>query len=130
MANPPWHDPAGSPPIDGLKQSAKRATDGLIGTWIAVLARALRHRGTITLVLPPRAMPESLTALTSAGCGSAVVFPLWPRVGREARIMLLQAVKGGRADCRLLPGLLLHEAEGYSAAAEAVLRRGEALPLR
>ena len=134
MANPPWHDAAGSLPAGALKQRAKMASSGLASAWIASMGKLLRERGTLTLILPPRAVPESLGALAAAGCGSAVLFPLWPRVGRETRIVLLQAIKGGRAEFRLLPGLVLHDdrpaSGGYTDAAEAILRRGEALILR
>jgi tRNA1Val (adenine37-N6)-methyltransferase len=129
IANPPWHDDAGSRPLGALKQRAKMASSGLAGAWIAAMAKPLRARGTLTLILPPRAVPESLAALSAAGCGSALLFPLWPKPGREARIVLLQAIKGGRTDFRLLPGLVLHDDVGYTEAAEAILRRGEALAL-
>jgi tRNA1Val (adenine37-N6)-methyltransferase len=134
MANPPWHDDAGTRPPGALKQRAKMASTGLISAWIAAMAKALRMRGTLTLVLPPRAVPESLEALAVAGCGSTTLFPLRPKPGREARIVLLQSIKGGRADFRLLPGLVLHddlpESGGYTMAAEAILRHGEPLILR
>jgi tRNA1Val (adenine37-N6)-methyltransferase len=130
FANPPWHDAAGTPPEGALKQRAKQAAAGLGGRWIAALAACLRPRGTLTLILPPHAIPESLDALRQAGCGSVVLFPLWPKPGREPRIALIQAIKGGRADFRLLPGLILHDSAGYTDAAESVLRRGEALTLR
>ncbi len=130
MANPPWHEAAGSPPPDALKRRAKLAPVGLPARWVAAMAQAIRSRGTLTLILPPRLVPECLAAFESAGCGSALLLPLWPKPGREPRIVLLQAVKGGRAAFRLLPGLILHEGAGYTEAAEAVLRRGVALPLR
>jgi tRNA1(Val) A37 N6-methylase TrmN6 len=130
MANPPWHDDAGSRPSGALRQRAKMASGGLAAAWIAAMAKAVRARGTLTLILPPRAVPESLGALAAAGCGSALLFPLWPKPGREARIVLLQAIKGARGDFRLLPGLVLHDDAGYTEAAEAILRRGAALPLR
>jgi tRNA1Val (adenine37-N6)-methyltransferase len=129
MANPPWHDISGSVPEDALRHRAKMAQPGLTTQWIAAMARLLRPRGTLTLVLPPRAVPESLAALAMADCGAGVLFPLWPKAGREPRIVLIQAILGARADFRLLPGLILHADEGYTDAAEAILRRGEALSL-
>jgi tRNA1(Val) A37 N6-methylase TrmN6 len=45
--------------------------------------------------------------------------------------VLVQGRKGSRAPLALMPGLVLHEADGsLSAAAEAVMRHGEALSLR
>ena len=130
LANPPWHDDAGSRPEGALKRRAKMASAGLAAGWIAAMAGHLRDRGTLTLILPPRTVPESLAALGAAGCGSVLLFPLWPKPGREARMVLLQAIKGGRAEFRMLPGLVLHDEAGYTDAAEAILRRGEALALR
>ena len=130
MANPPWHDAAGSRPAGALKQRAKMAPAGLAASWIAALAGCLRMRGTVTLILPPRAVPECLAAFDRAGCGAVLLFPLLPKPGREARIVLMQAIKGVRADFKLLPGLVLHDEAGYTGAAEAILRRGAALALR
>jgi tRNA1Val (adenine37-N6)-methyltransferase len=113
MANPPWHDDAGSLPAGALRQRAKMASPGLAAAWIAAMATALRVGGTLTLILPPRGVPESIAALAAAGCGSALLFPLWPKPCREARIVLLQAIKGGRSEFRLLPGLVLHDDAGY-----------------
>ena len=51
--------------------------------------------------------------------------------GRPAKRVLVQGRKGSRAPLALMPGLILHEDDGrLSAAAEAVLRHGEALLLR
>ncbi|CAH2599877.1 Methyltransferase [Rhodovastum atsumiense] len=127
FANPPWHGTGTASP-DSAREAAKRAAPGLFGLWAARLAAPLRPRGTLTLVVAAAALPACLQALAVAGCGSASVFPLWPKAGREAKLMLLRGIKGGRAPCRLLPGLVLHESDGrFTAAAEAVLRDGMAL---
>jgi tRNA1(Val) A37 N6-methylase TrmN6 len=127
FSNPPWHAAAGTHPADGLRARAKMADDGLLGRWIVRLAPRLKPRGTFTLILPARAIPEALAGLAAGGCGAPVILPLWPRPGREAKIILIQAIKGGRADCRLLPGLILHDGPAYSFAAHAILR--DAAPL-
>ena len=74
-------------------------------------------------------LPEGLAALARAGCASPAVLPLWPRGGAPAKLLLLRAVKDGRGPCRVLPGLVLHRSDGggFTAEAEAVLRRGAAL---
>jgi tRNA1Val (adenine37-N6)-methyltransferase len=129
MANPPWHLAAGTPSGDALRDSAKRGRPGLVHDWTAALAARLRSRGTLTLILPARAITEALAALAAARCGSQALLPLWPGVGREARIVLVQAIRDGRGGCRVLPGLVLHDADGaFTPAAEAILRDGAALP--
>ena len=129
MANPPWHAADGTPSPEPLRQRAKVAEAGLIAAWISALGRCLRPSGSLTLILPPRALPEVLAALPGADLGAPLIFPLWPRAGEAARLVLLQARRGGRSDCRMLPGLVLHEGVGYTPAAAAVLREGAPLDL-
>lgn len=128
MANPPWHLVDSTPPGHGQRDAAKRGRPGLIAAWAATLGSRLRHRGTLTLIVPARAAAEALLALEGAGCRTVALMPLWPGLGREARLVLVQGVRGGRGGARVLPGLILHDgANRFTAAAEAVLRRGEML---
>ena len=129
FANPPWHDAAGTASPDRQREAAKRAYPGLLGDWASALARPLRWRGTLSLIFHSAALPEALAACAAAGCGSPAALPLWPKPQRAAKLMLLRTVKGGRGPFRLLPGLVLHTAQGaLSDAAEAILRHGAELP--
>jgi tRNA1Val (adenine37-N6)-methyltransferase len=128
FANPPWHAPAGTASASALRDLAKRAAPGLLAAWVAALAHGLRHRGSLTLILPAPALAEACAALTAAGIGSVALLPLWPRAGREAKLLLLRGVRGGLGPSRVLPGLVLHAEDGYSAEAQAILRDGNALP--
>jgi tRNA1Val (adenine37-N6)-methyltransferase len=129
FANPPWHDASGTASPDALRERARRAAPGMLGLWAERLAAPLRSRGTLTLILATAVLPAALAALGEAGCGSPAILPLWPHAGEPARLVLLRAIKGGRAPCRLLAGLVLHEAGGsYTAAADAILRDAAPLP--
>ena len=128
FANPPWHDPAGTASPTPGREQARRSAPGLLAAWANRLAAPLRHRGTVTLVVPASVLPGCLAAIKAAGCGTVCVFPLWPKAGREAKLLLVRGVKGGRGPCRLLPGLVLHrDSGGFTAAADAVLRDGAGL---
>jgi tRNA1(Val) A37 N6-methylase TrmN6 len=128
LANPPWHEPAGTVSPDARREGAKRGAPGLLAAWTRALAAPLRNRGTLTLVLTAARLPECLAALEAAECGSPAVLPLWPKPQREAKLMLIRGVKGGRGPCRLLSGLVLHRTDGtYTDAAEAILRDGAPL---
>lgn len=129
FANPPWHG-AGTRSPDGLREGARREEADGIALWAARLAAALRAGGTLTLVLPAGRLAEGMAALTQAGCGAHTVFPLWPRAGGAAKLVLLRGIRLGRGPCRVLPGLVLHEGRGFSAATEAVLRLGRALEFK
>jgi len=58
-------------------------------------------------------------------------FPLWPRQGVLPKRVIVQARKASRAPFSLLPGLILHQADGsWTPEADLVLRRGSALALQ
>lgn len=126
FANPPWHAPDGSLSPVKSKEDAKRGQTGGVARWIVALATGLRSGGTLSLIVPPSRLPECLSALATARCGTARILPLWPRSGREARLLILHAVVDGRGACRLLPGLVLHGdgPGGYTSETAAILRDG------
>ncbi|MBV9584601.1 MAG: methyltransferase, partial [Alphaproteobacteria bacterium] len=73
---------------------------------------------------------DALLGQLAGRAGGVVIFPLWPRAGQPASRVLVQARKGVAAPARLAPGLVLHEADGrFTAAADAILRAGDALQL-
>ena len=128
MANPPYHRAGGTASGDAARETAKRAAPGGIGAWAKALARQLRPRGSVSLILSAPGVPEALEALAQAGIGSLTLLPLWPRAGTAARLVLLRGIRGGRAAFTLHPGLTLHHPDGsFTDAAEAALRGGAAV---
>lgn len=127
MANPPWFGAHTTRPVDHLRALAHHTTPLTLGLWIAELLRVLRDQGSITLALPAFAHAEA-AALLRPLCGGITLLPLWPRQGVKARLILLQARKASRAPDSILPGLILHDENGITAQAEAVLRDGLPLP--
>jgi tRNA1(Val) A37 N6-methylase TrmN6 len=83
----------------------------------------------MTLVLPAASFAEAARLMKAAGCGAITLFPLWPRAGVEAKMVIVSAVRGGNGADRVLPGLVLHDEAGITAEADAVLRGGCALPM-
>jgi tRNA1Val (adenine37-N6)-methyltransferase len=130
MANPPYHLPEGSVSPDADKEIAKRATAILIHRWIERMAAALRHRGTLTLSVPAGLVPACLQAMAESRCPCTAILPLWPKTERPAKLVLLRGIKGARGPMQVLPGLVLHRADGsYTDAAQAILRNAAALKL-
>ena len=130
MTNPP-HLAAPATSAPPLAERAIAHVEGAVaGRLAAACLRLLRPGGTLTLIHRAERLGEWCAAL-GGPLGALVVFPLWPGPGRPARRVLVQGRKGSRAPLALMPGLVLHEADGrLSAAADAVLRHGEALPLQ
>ncbi|MBV8402353.1 MAG: methyltransferase domain-containing protein [Acetobacteraceae bacterium] len=130
FANPPYHRDEGTVPASMARQQAKRARVGLFADWAAALATPLRHGGSLTFIITATVLPTCMAAFENAGCGPRAVFPLWPKTGDAAKLVLLSGRKGGRAPCRLLAGLALHERNGqFTPEAEAVLRHSGSLDL-
>lgn len=129
FANPPWHEAASSASPEMRRDLARRAPGGLLAAWTGCLAPRLRRGGSLTYVLPAARHGEAMAVLHAAGFGGLTTLPLWPKAGRAARIVLVAGRRLSRAPGRVLPGLVLHEADGsYSAAARAILVDGAALP--
>lgn len=130
MANPPFHRDGTPSPVAARRQAGHEAPEAVLADWVAAMARRLAPRGTLTLILPPSRLPDAIVALVGGGIGSFALLPLWPRAGEPARRMIVQGIKGGRAPCRLLAGLVLHGDDGrYTQPVERILREGAALPV-
>jgi tRNA1(Val) A37 N6-methylase TrmN6 len=130
IANPPFHSEGAvrKTPDEG-KATAHVMRAGGLGGWIRFLATMAAPKGRITLIHRPESLGELLQHLEGR-FGDIAVFPLFPKSGEPAVRIIVQGRKGSRAGIKLLPGLVLHEADGrYTDAAEAVLRGGEALVL-
>jgi tRNA1(Val) A37 N6-methylase TrmN6 len=130
LMNPPFNDPARlnvSP--DASRALAHAADPETLRSWAKSAARLLKPQGVLTLIWRADGLADVLNVL-AADFGTLVVLPVHPRPGVPAIRVLVRAQKSGSAPLALLPGLELNDANGKpSAAAEAVLRSAEALPL-
>lgn len=128
LMNPPFNDPRrlrASP--DAQRRRAHAAPAEELTLWVASAHRLLADGGTLTLIWRADGLGHVLAALEKFG--GIDVIPVHPRAEAPAGRILVRAVKGSRGPMMLLPGLILHEPDGRpSAAAEAVLRDGAALP--
>jgi len=127
IANPPWHRDDATASPDPRRDDAKRGRPGLVAAWALALASVLRPGGTLTMILPAACIGQAFAAFAACGCGDRTVAPLWPKVGRAAKIVLIHGVRRSRGADRVMPGLVLHEPGGaFTAAAESILREGAA----
>jgi tRNA1(Val) A37 N6-methylase TrmN6 len=130
IANPPYHRPDSSPSPIPARDTAKRGSEALMATWIERLSGALRDRGSLTLVVPAGMVPACLAAMSQYRCPCIILFPLWPKTGRPAKLVLLRGVKNGLTPLRLAAGLVLHNQDGsFTPDTQAILTDGSALLL-
>jgi tRNA1(Val) A37 N6-methylase TrmN6 len=130
MANPPFLERGrASPSPNPAKAAAAIEGEADLGDWVRFAVRMVRPKGSITFVHRADRL-DALLGDVVGRVGEIVVFPLWPVAGRDATRVIVHARKGVAAPARVAAGLVLHEADGrFTAAAEAVLRGGEALSL-
>ncbi|MCC7166361.1 MAG: methyltransferase domain-containing protein [Rhodospirillales bacterium] len=127
FANPPYLDPSRhDPPRGDQKRRAHLEGEADLARWIGTAYRRLKPRGTLTLIHRADRMDALLAALDK-GWGGVTVFPLWPKTDVPAKRLILRATKGSRAALSLQPGMVLHDSQGSSDAAQAILRDGAAL---
>lgn len=131
IANPPYFRPEGRTEALDPGREIGRGEQRALADWVHFGLKRLRQGGTLTLIQVMPRLPDLLKALPEGG---TVVQPFAPREGREADRLILWHRKGGRADFRLLPPLILHsgaahlrDGDDYAPWASAVLRRGEML---
>lgn len=126
ITNPPYND-GGTPPADAGRAVANMEGRLDLDGWLRACLRLLKPRGHIAVVHRTDRLDHLLAALDRR-VGRIELLPLHPKAGRASKRVLLRGRKGARAPLSVLPGLVLHEADGaYTAAAQAVLREARAL---
>jgi tRNA1(Val) A37 N6-methylase TrmN6 len=127
MANPPYMEAARadlSP--DPGRRAANAEGAATLTDWVAAALAAVKRKGWITLIHRADRL-DALIAAFAGQAGGITILPLWPKAGAPAKRVILRARKGVHSPSVMLPGLVLHENGGYTAAAEAILR--DAMPL-
>jgi len=128
LMNPPFNV-AQQPSPDHARRLAHAASEATLERWLRTAARLVRADGVVTLIWRADGLADVLAAL-GKDFGAITVLPVHPKPSAAAIRVLVRATKGSRAPLVLLPSFLLADADGKpSAAAEAVLRKGEALSL-
>lgn len=128
LMNPPFL-PAGEATASGsgTRAAANLEGEAALADWIAAALARLGHDGRLTLIHRADRLDEIL-ALLRGRAGAVRILPFWPAAGRPAKRVVIAARKGRRTPPTLLPGLVLHEADGrFTAEAEAVLRAAAVL---
>lgn len=129
MSNPPFYPAGRHTPSPHRGKALSHGESGELALWLRAAVRLLAPRGTVTLIHRADRLDDILAGLNSH-FGGVAVLPLWPRAGMAAKRVIIAARLGARSPARLLPGLVLHEADGgYTPQARAVLRDGAPLPL-
>ncbi|MFQ6551291.1 tRNA1(Val) (adenine(37)-N6)-methyltransferase [Aestuariibius insulae] len=135
IANPPYFERSKTTPSTNPGRATARSGEATLADWIDTAARRLAPRGALTLIQKPDRLPQILAALEGR-LGSMQIAPLAPRAGRDPNLVLVRAVKDGRAPLRLAAPLPLHDGpehlsdtDDYTQTISKVLRKTAPLPL-
>ena len=126
VTTPPWLTPGRS----RASPDARRALAHVLGPggldgWMRAVAALLKPGGRLATIVRAEDLTELLAAC-SGRFGDLAIRPAHPRAGEAAIRLLATGRKGSRATPRLLPGLVLHEADGSFTPLAAAIHRGEA----
>ncbi len=128
LTNPPFHaaDRVSASPSES--RAAAHILAGGLDAWFRAAAWLLAPGGTLVAIVRASMLPDLIAGL-SGRFGAATLLPLHPRPGAAAELLLAGAIKGRKASPTVLPGLVLHEAEGngFAPPLEAILRHGAGL---
>ena len=128
IANPPFHEPGTVPEIahDG-KARAHIGVEGTLDHWVKCACALTRAKGHVTFIHRADALDRLLTVMHRR-LGDLHILPIQPKPNVPAGRVLVRGKRDAKAPVTLLPPLVLQDAQGRpSAAAEALLRHGEAL---
>lgn len=134
IANPPYLAAgAGTTARDHGREIAFRAVTPL-ATWLAVMIRRLKPRGTLSIIHLAERLPELLAGLHGR-VGDIAVKPISPRTNRAAGRVIVRARKGAKGAFVLHPALIVHagtqhhaDGDSYTQQVQAILRDGADLP--
>jgi len=130
LTNPPFYETDRHTSSRAATKAAAHGEGALdLAGWIKAVAKLLKPGGRLTLIHRADRIGDLLGAFEGR-FGAALLFPLWPKDGVEAKRILVSAITGRRTLPRLLPGLVLHQPDGaYTPQAQAILRNAAALDL-
>ena len=127
ITNPPYGD-SGTPSPNASLAVAHMEGEADVALWIKGCLACLKPKGRLVMIHRADRLSDILAALRGRKAGDIHVFPVFPKPGHAARRVIIDAGKGRRSPDTLLPGLVLHVADGrYTDEAEAVLRQAGAL---
>lgn len=128
VANPPYYETQRhSGAASELRRVARQHDETALAAWMQAANRALKPKGTVTFIHATEKLDDLIQGLQKY-CGGVKIFPLWPKEGEPSKRLIIQATKGSKAPLTILPGLVMHEADGRSTmAAFQVVNEGRSL---
>ena len=128
VANPPYYDTGThSGAVDELRRVARQQSADDLVEWLQAANRFVKPKGTVTIIHSVEKLDELINGLKKF-CGAIRVFPLWPQAGQSCKRVIIHALKGSKTPLTIMPGLVMHEADGsMTARAAEIINHGKSL---
>jgi tRNA1(Val) A37 N6-methylase TrmN6 len=124
VCNPPYLE--GGEYLSSPKQKRAKAMGDKnsvsVSSWIDKGFRLLKSGGTFTMIHRSDYIDKILFSLAGR-FGAIEIIPLWPKIGKESKRVIVRAVKDRKTKAKISSGIVIHEENGsYTAEADAILR--------
>jgi tRNA1(Val) A37 N6-methylase TrmN6 len=122
ITNPPFFkDGHGVKSPNAIKQTANTGEIDL-KQWIDFCFLSLKDKGDFTIIFVADRLSE-LLFLMHERFGDVEIIPLYPRLGQDAKRVIVKAKKNTKGVTKLTSGIILHKEDG-SSNIEEILREG------
>lgn len=130
ICNPPYLEAGSYTPSSSDERARALGHEGSelsLSDWIEAGFKHLKSGGSFTMI--HRAdMTDKIIQGLGRKFGAVEIVPLYPRIGEEAKRVIIRTIKDRKTPARLLAGVVLHETDGaYTKEADAILRDGAAI---
>lgn len=130
ICNPPYLDAGSYTPSPATDRATAlgHMDDAMdVKDWIDAGFHNLKSGGTLTMIHRADYVDKIIRGLGKR-FGAVEIIPLYPKVGQEAKRVIVRAIKDRKTPARLRAGIILHEGDGaYTKAADEILRDGAAI---
>ena len=127
ITNPPWTQ-AGAVTVSPVTSRALGRVEGDadLARWLQSACRFLRPKGTLVMIHRADRADQIIAQLVQLKMGAVTLRALYPSADKPANRVIVTARKNMRSPATILPGLVIHQADGsYTPAVAALLEQAQ-----
>lgn len=132
ICNPPFYEGGKhmtSPDVLKAKAHGHLDNDLSLDVWVKHIHRVLKSKGSLTMVHQAERLDDMIVSMHKR-FGALEIIPLWPKLGVQAKRVVVRAYKDRQSPLTMTAGLVLHEQDGaYTPQANEILKNGKGLYL-
>lgn len=125
ICNPPYLDTGAhlrSPSVEKAMAMGHDDVELSVKDWIDVAHLCLKSNGSLSMIHRADKVDKIIQALGKR-FGAVEIIPLWPKIGENAKRVIVRCIKDRRSPATLHAGLILHNKDGsYTEKTEYILR--------